>query len=197
MVVLVYVAACSRRLEVSAYGLSSLYMAGSSLFLVLGLAAGGLLRSLSADFDLSLLTLLAFAALYPLAVVLMVVLRPFRGENRASDTLASAHGEGEGAAADMPDQGGCGGCLDIEASEKDATDAALRRRIDVMAAEYGLTPREREIAVYLARGRSAKFIAEDLVISENTTWAHIKRIYAKTGLHGKQEFMSAVEKRQS
>ena len=66
-----------------------------------------------------------------------------------------------------------------------------------MAAEYGLTPREREIAVYLARGRSAKFIAEDLVISENTTWAHIKRIYAKTGLHGKQEFMSAVEKRQS
>ncbi|MEE0706761.1 MAG: helix-turn-helix transcriptional regulator [Adlercreutzia sp.] len=197
MVVLIYVAACSRRLEVSTYGLSSLYLAGSSLFLLLGLAAGGLLRSLSADFGLSLLTLLAFAALYPLAVVLMVVLRPFRGENRAPDASPSLCSEGEVSASDGSDQCESGDTPDAQASEKDATDAALRRRIDLMATEYGLTPRECEIAVYLARGRSAKFIAEDLVISENTTWAHIKRIYAKTGLHGKQEFMSAVEKRQN
>ena len=39
----------------------------------------------------------------------------------------------------------------------------------------------------------AKFIAEELVISENTAWAHIKRVYAKTGVHSKQELMSVVE----
>ena len=54
--------------------------------------------------------------------------------------------------------------------------------------------REREILGYLARGRSARYIAEDLVISENTVWAHVKRIYAKTGVHTKQELMSAVER---
>lgn len=197
MVVFVYVAACSRRLELSPYGLSSLYLAGSSLSLLLGLAAGGLLRVLSADFGLSLLTLLAFAALYPLAVVLMVILRPFRGENRASAASPAPHSEGEEAVSEGSDRREGDDVPDTEASGKDAADEALRQRIDVMAAEYGLTPREREIAVYLARGRSAKFIAQDLVISENTAWAHIKRIYAKTGLHGKQEFMSAVEKCQS
>ena len=46
-----------------------------------------------------------------------------------------------------------------------------------------------------ARGRFwAIYIAEDLVLSENTVWAHIKRIYSKTGVHTKQELMSIVEK---
>ena len=66
---------------------------------------------------------------------------------------------------------------------------------DAVAARFDLTRREREILGYLARGRSARFIAETLVISENTAWAHIKRIYAKTGVHSKQELMSMVERR--
>ncbi len=72
-------------------------------------------------------------------------------------------------------------------------DDALGAGVDAVAARFELTPREREILGYLARGRTAKFIAEELVISENTAWAHIKRVYAKTGVHSKQELMSVVE----
>lgn len=72
-------------------------------------------------------------------------------------------------------------------------DDALSAGIGAMTVQFDLTPREREILGYLARGRSAKFIAETLFISENTTWTHIKRVYAKTGVHSKQELMSVVE----
>ena len=65
--------------------------------------------------------------------------------------------------------------------------------LEGLVERYGLTKREREILGYLARGRSAKYISDTLVISDNTTWAHIKRIYAKTGVHSKQELMSLVE----
>ena len=75
-----------------------------------------------------------------------------------------------------------------------AVEGALGTGVDAVAARFDLTRREREILGYLARGRSARFIAEELVISENTVWAHIKRVYAKTGVHSKQELMSVVEK---
>ncbi|MEQ3364030.1 response regulator transcription factor [Raoultibacter massiliensis] len=62
-----------------------------------------------------------------------------------------------------------------------------------IASGADLTKREREIFGFLVRGRSAKHIAETLYISENTAWAHIKRVYAKTGVHSKQELMDLVE----
>ena len=74
-----------------------------------------------------------------------------------------------------------------------AIDDILEIGVGIIANENGLTRREREVLAYLARGRSARYIAEDLVISENTVWAHVKRIYAKTDVHTKQELMSAVE----
>lgn len=46
-------------------------MGGSALLLLTGLGVGSILRSLSVDYGLSLLTLLAFAAIYPLAGVLV------------------------------------------------------------------------------------------------------------------------------
>ncbi|MEG2260884.1 MAG: LuxR C-terminal-related transcriptional regulator, partial [Raoultibacter sp.] len=72
---------------------------------------------------------------------------------------------------------------------EDAMLACLGR----LAKQASLTRREEEIFSYLARGRSAKYIAEQLVISENTVWAHIKNIYAKLGIHTKQELMNKVD----
>ena len=71
---------------------------------------------------------------------------------------------------------------------KDA-EVALVTRAQEIAAQYGLTEREAEILRYLARGRSARKIAEELFISENTAWSHIKRIYVKTDMHSKQDIL--------
>ena len=175
MVFLLFIVDRARTLRMSSYVLSSLYLGGSGLFLVIGLSIGSALGALSADYGLSLLTLLAFAAIYPLAIVLVVALR----RAHPQDTSPAAAEEGrEGA---------------TSADVVPTVDDALGAGVDAVAAQFELTPREREILGYLARGRSAKFIAETLVISENTAWAHIKRVYAKTGVHSKQELMSVVE----
>lgn len=58
---------------------------------------------------------------------------------------------------------------------------------------YSLTPREREIAAYLAKGRSVPFIRDELFISANTANTHIKHIYAKTDTNGRQDLLDLME----
>lgn len=64
----------------------------------------------------------------------------------------------------------------------------------LLADDYGLTRREAEVLPYLARGRSAKVIAEALFVSESTIRTHTRRILEKTCLHSKQELIDLVEK---
>lgn len=59
---------------------------------------------------------------------------------------------------------------------------------------FGLTAREAEVAGLLASGRSARFIQEQLGISEGTAWTHIRHIYQKTGTSSRQEFITAMER---
>ena len=59
---------------------------------------------------------------------------------------------------------------------------------------YGLTRREAEVLPYLARGRSAKVIAEALFVSESTIRTHTRRILEKTALHSKQELIDLIER---
>ncbi|MEG0071700.1 MAG: LuxR family transcriptional regulator [Raoultibacter sp.] len=180
MVFLLFIAEQARRLHFSSYFLSALYMGGSSLFLVVGLAIGLLLSSLSVDYGFSLLTLLAFAAIYPLAIVLLLVLR--RNKVTAAESVVGM--------SETPVEGEFSG-----ASQQPLVAAAPKEDavLDVLAKRVSLTKRETEIFLYLARGRSAKYIAEELVISENTVWAHIKNIYAKFEIHTKQELISMVD----
>ena len=69
--------------------------------------------------------------------------------------------------------------------EGDAVDAVLRaaghrvrRRREWPA---GLTPREVEVLRLVARGRSNKEIAEELVVSRKTAGSHVEHIYRKIG----------------
>lgn len=45
----------------------------------------------------------------------------------------------------------------------------------------------------VARGQTATAIAESLFISENTVRTHLKRIYAKLGVHRKREMLAIIE----
>lgn len=57
---------------------------------------------------------------------------------------------------------------------------------------FGLTPRELEVAGYLARGYSAKKIAEEMFLSEASIRAHTMHIYRKMDIHSKQELISYI-----
>ena len=64
---------------------------------------------------------------------------------------------------------------------------------ELKAVEYGLTRRETEIFAYLAQGRTAKFISDELFISNNTVRTHTQRIYDKLYIHSKQELIDLAQ----
>lgn len=69
----------------------------------------------------------------------------------------------------------------------------LEDRCARLAAARGLTKREAEILVMLARGRNGKFIEEHYVVSYNTVKTHVKHIYMKLDVHSQQELIDLVE----
>ena len=225
-----------RRLDLSSALLACVYTLGSSGFLFVGLCVGLLLSAASADFGMSRLTLLAFAAIYPLALVLVFLTRKDGGraaaaEDAAAGTVATgtlaermlaneAGGERNGESNPAGAESVAGAAIGSEGQvwrtstprpsvapsvqgepAKPGNGAFIPSREDFevtvssVAEEFVLTKREREILSFLALGRSVHYIAETLVISENTAWTHVKRIYAKTGAHGKDELLGLIERR--
>lgn len=68
----------------------------------------------------------------------------------------------------------------------------LTARIRTLAREGGLTPRETEVFDLLARGRSIPYVRDALIISRETAATHAKHIYAKLGVHSRQELIDLV-----
>lgn len=275
MLFLFYIANASRETGVSSFALSGIYLIGSNAFLAFGLAAGLVVGAFSASRGVSLLTLLAFVALYPLGIAFVFAMRHSEreiagggasvlgaesteggrvfgdasegdgaegsvassdvranvrlgGNEAIGDTTAEALRESAvsaGAAlpyvsssSDTTAQGHqienalmADGQLNVDqrssaeghaaqkeagigAAAESAAEPDWRGELASFAQIYGLTPRETEICSYLVRGRSAKHIAEELVISENTVWSHVKNVYAKTGAAGKNALIELFEK---
>lgn len=69
----------------------------------------------------------------------------------------------------------------------------LAANVDALSDRYGLTPREREVAHLLARGRNLPFVQKELHISQNTAQTHARHIYRKLGVHSRQEFLDLAE----
>lgn len=67
-----------------------------------------------------------------------------------------------------------------------------RARAAELAAEHGLTNRETDILLLLAQGRDAQFVSEALFLSRNTVKSYQKSIYAKLGVHSKQEIIELI-----
>ena len=68
----------------------------------------------------------------------------------------------------------------------------IEERCLVLAKQAGLSERESEIMVQLAKGKSKPFIAESLYISDNTVRTYSKRIYEKLNIHSRRELQELV-----
>lgn len=99
----------------------------------------------------------------------------------------------------------------LRTREKRAAERAIRKRdelikryaearddlyalaCDDLSAEYGLTARETELLKLLAQGRDAAFVESRLYLSRNTVKSYTKSVYAKLGVHSKQELIDLVK----
>lgn len=67
-------------------------------------------------------------------------------------------------------------------------DAAM----EVLAQRFGLTERERQTASLIARGYTAKRVAEAMTVALSTVQGYNKSIYRKVGIHRKDELIEIV-----
>lgn len=72
------------------------------------------------------------------------------------------------------------------------SDSIERARVEIVE-RYGLSNREAEILAFALRGRTSERIAQELVISKSTVDTHLRRIYAKCGVHSRQELLDLIE----
>lgn len=74
-----------------------------------------------------------------------------------------------------------------------ASKLPFQQRVSCFARTYQLTSREEEVAKLLLMGHSYSRIMQELCIAEGTVNCHARNIYAKAGIHSKQELMELFE----
>lgn len=82
-----------------------------------------------------------------------------------------------------------------ESDEDEAKRPRFQDRCRQVAEQHGLSPKETEIMVLFAKGRSSARIQEDLYLSRGTVTTHLRHIYQKMDVHNKQEFLDLIEGR--
>lgn len=80
--------------------------------------------------------------------------------------------------------------LSVIVHDADRFDDACR----LIASEHGLSKREAEILPLALKGRTGERIAAEFFISKSTVDTHLRRIYVKTGTHGRQELIDLGER---
>ena len=66
-------------------------------------------------------------------------------------------------------------------------------RVQQVAQEYGLTPKETEVFTLAAKGRTTQRIREELGLSTGTVNTHLAHIYKKLDVHDRQQMLDLVE----
>lgn len=169
----IYLVAFLRDRGYDPYLNAGVFVGVSNLTLLLGLWIGVALNALWSAQGVPLLTLLAFVAIYPVGMALLFIQK--------------AHGHREPNPV-PPTPSTAAPPLGEQIEDYYAVSMAS------FARTHGLTPRESEVCALLVRGRSVKVVAEELGITQNTAWTHIKNLYAKCGVSTKQDLMNLFEK---
>lgn len=71
---------------------------------------------------------------------------------------------------------------------------SFKRACEAIAKDGGLTDRERQIFIMLARGHNGCRVRDELTLSYNTVKTYVKRIYHKLDVHSQQELINLVER---
>lgn len=164
------------------YGLSNL--AGDYI--------GNALMSWGGTVGLQVMGVVLFAAseMLLLALVAVFVLGR-RGGAAAKDAADGVAGgeRGEGSVAGEPDRvgGASYGAPDANGALAGQTDRCAQ-----VAERYGLSSRELDVLRLLAQGKTSATIQAELCIAQGMVNYHLRNIYAKTGVHTRQEFMLLV-----
>lgn len=74
-------------------------------------------------------------------------------------------------------------------ADRDGYDAAF----EAFAQEGGLSERECAVLRDYARGRTVEYIAQQLDVSPETVKTHLKRAYAKTDCHSRQDLLDKID----
>lgn len=82
--------------------------------------------------------------------------------------------------------------LDSNDSLADMQRNAMRHSAEIVGEQFLLSEREVDVLALYALGFTQKRVAEELFITQSTAHAHIKRIYAKTGMHSRQEIIDYI-----
>ena len=68
----------------------------------------------------------------------------------------------------------------------------LLARCSVLREQFGLTERETELLALIAQGKTRAEIERELFLSQNTVKTHARHLYAKLGVHSKDEVQRLV-----
>ena len=193
MAFVLFLVETARRVPVPSVALMGVYQVGTQLSLVVGLALGMALNGLEARAAASYATILILVCIYLLAMVPAVLLRRRDKGVTAVAAQGSDGGSVVGDGAAQP-EGAATVASEQDFEQQQEVRGRVGARVEEWAVEHGLTARESQVLVQLARGWSANAIAADLGITQNTAWAHIKRIYVKLDVHSKQELIEYIER---
>lgn len=69
----------------------------------------------------------------------------------------------------------------------------MRCSVRQMGEQFLLSDREIDVLTLYALGHTQKKVADELYITPATAHTHIKRIYAKCGMHSRQEILEYLE----
>lgn len=157
--------------------------------MALGTAAGNAIDALivSGDVQISVVAMLSILCL----VIVAFMVFPEGALAQVSSTMRVGRKDRE--SADDEAERLVSGARGVNSTDATAMSGRIEQHCAMVAQDFGLTPREGEVIVLLAYGRTLSIIARDLQIAKGTARTHIENIYRKLDVHKQQELIDLVE----